>query len=108
MTLRQEKVATLIKEEVASYLSEESNRMSLITVTNATISPDLARATIYISVLPEDREEEALGFVMRQGTALRKHLKKRCSLRRIPHLDFEIDYGEKNRQRIDELSHGEK
>jgi len=104
MTERQEKVAKLIKKLSAQFLQIESSGQSLITVTNCTISPDLSKATIFISVLPEKSEEFALNFIRRKRGEMRDYIKKNTKMRVLPFLDVEIDYGEKNRQRIDELS----
>lgn len=104
MTERQEKVAKLIKKLSAQFLQIESSGQSLITVTNCTISPDLRKATIFISVLPEKSEEYAINFIKRKRSEMRDYIKKNTKMRVLPFLDAEIDYGEKNRQRIDELS----
>ncbi|MCK5285940.1 MAG: ribosome-binding factor A [Candidatus Pacebacteria bacterium] len=104
MTLRQDKVKENIRNIVAQFLETESNRTSLITVTNTNVSKDLKKATIFITVLPESGEEAALNFAKRRRKDIRNYLKKKLDMRVIPFLDFELDYGEKNRQRIDELS----
>jgi ribosome-binding factor A len=104
MTQRQEKVSQEIKEVVARFLEAESNRTSLITVTKADVSPDLKNAKIYISVLPEEKEKAALDFCKRKRSEIKHQIKKKMSLRVIPFVDVEIDKGEKNRQRIHELS----
>ncbi|MEX2028857.1 MAG: ribosome-binding factor A [Candidatus Paceibacterota bacterium] len=100
---RNEKVANYIKELTAQFLSREDNRTSLITVTSASVSPDLKRATIFITVLPNSKEKAALGFVKRKRKELRDFLKKKLEIKTIPFLDVAIDLGEKNRQKIDEL-----
>ena len=100
---RTEKVANLIKELSAQFLEREKNNTSLITVISATCSPDLKRGTIFITVLPDNKENEALGFAKRKRGELREYLKKNMRTKVIPFLDIEIDKGEKNRQRIDEL-----
>lgn len=102
-TDRKEKVANLIKELSAEFLERENNRTSLITVTSANCSPDLKRGTIYITVLPDDKEKSALEFIKRKRSDLRNYIKKRINIKNIPFLDVEIDHGEKNRQKIDEL-----
>lgn len=102
-TGRQEKVANQIKELSASFLGRENNRTSLITVTSATVSPDLKRATIFITVLPNSKESTALEFVKRKRGELREFLKKNIQIKIIPFIDVAIDQGEKNRQKIDEL-----
>ena len=103
MTQRNEKMANFIKEQAAFFLAREDNKTSLITVTSATVSPDLKRATIYITVLPDSKEKLALEFVKRKRRELREFLKKNMTTKIIPFIDILIDQGEKNRQKIDEL-----
>jgi ribosome-binding factor A len=103
MSDRTEKVANMIKEIAAQFLGRENNRTSLITVSSATASPDLKRATVFITVLPDNKEEEVLEFVKRKRSELRDLLKKSLEMKTIPFIDFAIDKGEKNRQKIDEL-----
>ena len=100
---RNDKVANLIKELGAQFLERESNNTSLITVTSSTVSPDLKRGTIFITVLPDEKETVALEFVKRKRGELREYLKKNIKIKIIPFIDIEIDRGEKNRQKIDEL-----
>ena len=103
MTQRNEKVANQIKEMAAQFLSRESNRTSLITITSVTCSPDLKYATLFITVLPDTKENNALHFVQRNLKDLREFLKKNLPIKIIPFLEVAIDLGEKNRQKIDEL-----
>ena len=103
MQARNEKVANMIKELAAEFLVRENNGTSLITVTSADASPDLKRATIFITVLPDKKEPEALEFAKRKRGELREVLKKNMEIKTIPFIDFAIDRGEHNRQKIDEL-----
>ncbi len=103
MTNRTEKVSNLVKELSASFLSRVVNNTSLITITRCTVSPDLKKGTIFFTVLPLKKEAEALEFVKRQRGELREFLKKNMNTKVVPFIDFEIDLGEKNRQKIDEL-----
>jgi ribosome-binding factor A len=100
---RNEKVANRIKELSAEFLAREGNRTSLINVIHASCSPDMKRATIYITVLPVDKEKTALEFAKRRRPELRQFLKKNMPIKIIPFIDIAIDLGEKNRQKIDEL-----
>lgn len=103
MTERNEKVANLIKELSAVFLERENNKTSLITVTSCNVSPDLKRATIFITVLPDEKESDALDFAKRKRGELRAYIKKNMQIKNIPFVDIQIDRGEKNRQKIDEL-----
>jgi len=100
---RNEKVANQIKEFTAEFLSRVNNKTSLITVTSATCSPDLKRATIFITVFPTEKEKSALEFAKRKRGELREFLKKIMTTKIIPFIDITIDLGEKHRQKIDEL-----
>lgn len=103
MTRRQEQVGELIRTLAGEYFARESNRTSLMTVTRVSLSPNLRAATVSVSVFPAGRGEEVLGFLQRHGAALRDYLKERSALKIIPHLNFELDPGEQNRERIDKL-----
>ncbi len=104
MTLRQKKVSENIKHLAAKFLQKESTGGSLITVTNADISKDLKRATIFITIFPETSEKSALDFAKRKRSDIRNYIRVKLKMKTLPFLDVEIDKGEKNRQRIDELS----
>ena len=103
MSVREEKVRELIRTVAADYLSSESNRQSLITVTDVKLSPDFRRATVFFTVFPEDKTEMALEFAKRKRSDFREFSRKKLLLRVLPVFDFAIDQGEKNRQKIDEL-----
>lgn len=100
---RKEKVSNLVKEIAAEFLGRENNRTSLITVTHANVSPDLKKGTIYITVLPAKKEAEVIEFCKRKRSEFRDFLKKNMQTKTVPFVDFAIDEGEKNRQKIDEL-----
>jgi ribosome-binding factor A len=60
-------------------------------------------ATIYFTVFPEDQENTALDFLKRKRTEFKEFVKEKALLGRVPFFDFQIDLGEKNRQRIEEI-----
>lgn len=101
---RQEQVSQLLAHLAGDFLERESNRSSLLTVTRAELSENYKSIVIYFSVLPESEEKPALNFAKRQRTAFRDYVKKHSRLHPIPNIDFELDYGEKNRLRLDELT----
>lgn len=101
---RQIQVSETLAHLAADYFARESNRLALITVTRADVSPDLKNVIIFFSVLPEQYEESVLHFTRRNRTDFREYIKKHAAMRFLPNVDFEIDYGEKNRQRIDYLT----
>ena len=100
---RNEKIKNGVKELAALYIEKEAGPTSLITVTRVVLLEDSKRAIIMISVLPKEKEKAAYGFVKRNLSELRKNIAKNLRINPIPFLDVEIDEGEKNRQRIDDL-----
>jgi ribosome-binding factor A len=105
---RQLKVSGELRNMSADFFERESNGASLMTITRCTISRDLKYATIFISVLPVEKEEAAIHFAKRMRPDLRTYVKKRWKSKVIPFFEVEIDYGEKNRQHIDDLMRHEK
>lgn len=100
---RNEKIKENIRELSALFIEKEAGISSLITVTRVLLSEDGKRATIMVSVLPREKENAAYGFIKRNLGQLRKHISKNLRINPIPFLDVQIDEGEKNRQKIDEL-----
>lgn len=103
-TQKHNRLAEYIREVAAEYLARESNRDSLITVTGVDLSERETGARILISVLPTEKEADALEFVQRKTNDLRLYFMKKVKIRRAPRFSFDIDLGEKNRQRLDEIS----
>ena len=103
MGLKHDKVKALVQELAAEFVERESDKTSLITVTRADISKDFRKSTIFITVYPDKSEESALNFLKRKRSLFREKIIKNTGLRIIPFFDFEIDEGEKSRQRLDEL-----
>ncbi|HET8575150.1 MAG TPA: ribosome-binding factor A [Candidatus Paceibacterota bacterium] len=102
-----ERKSEQIRRLAGEFIQEESSGLSLITVTRVGGDDHLRKATVFVTILPESSEEEALHFLKRKRGEFREHVKKHSRFKSIPFFDFEIDRGEKNRQRIDEISHEE-
>lgn len=100
---QKERIGEILLRHAAEFLSRESNRLSLITVTGLRSTDKIGHVTFLVSIYPEEREAEALGFLMRERGKLRRYIKEHVRLRRIPHLEFEIDRGEKHRRSIDDI-----
>ncbi len=90
------------------FFQRESSGASMITVTRTDVSKDMKHGTIFISVLPENKEEAAINFAKRMRSELRHYVMKRLPVKVIPFFEVEIDYGEKNRLHVDELLRKEK
>lgn len=97
------RAAELLAHEAASFIVQEAGPQSLITVTRALISSHGDRATIFVSIFPDDQIRPALAFLERQREEFSDHLKTHTRLKPLPRITFMLDDGEKNRQHLDEL-----
>lgn len=102
-TQRLEKINKELRKHIASFVERESNKTSLVTVTRCQVTSDLKNVTVFISVLPVEREDQAVSFLSRRKWDARDYVKKHMTMRIIPFVEFVIDHGEKNRQNIDQL-----
>lgn len=102
---RQSKVAEELAHHAADFLARTMKAGgALVTVTRANIAPNLKNITVFVSILPKTREEEMLKGLKRLRTDFHDYLKVKTVLRDVPTVDFTLDFGEENRQRIDELT----
>ncbi|MDB5265774.1 MAG: Ribosome-binding factor [Parcubacteria group bacterium] len=93
-------------ELAAKYIAREAGRSTLITPLRADISPDRKNATIFVSVFPDSDSDHALAFLKRHKDLFRNSLKRTARLAILPYITWELDYGEKNRQRLEEVTRG--
>lgn len=101
---KDEKFASLLLQFAGEYFSIESNKDSLMTITKAEIFNRGKRAIVFFTVLPREKEIAALDFAKRRKRDFRQFVMSKKSFGFTPQIDFAIDLGELNRQRIDELS----
>lgn len=102
-TQRQLQIEQQVLGITQDFFQRESSGASMITVTRTEVSRDMKHGTIFISVLPENKEEAAINFAKRMRSDLRYFVMKRLPVKVIPFFEVEIDYGEKNRLHVDEL-----
>jgi ribosome-binding factor A len=101
-----ERLERALRDGVAAFLAREANRTSLITITRVEYQKRANRATVQLTVLPEHALPAVLDYLHRREHDLRMFLDTQIKIGRLPHFHFILDIGEKNRQRIDQLSTG--
>ncbi|HEY5252411.1 MAG TPA: 30S ribosome-binding factor RbfA [Acidimicrobiales bacterium] len=87
---RTARVNQVLREVVADALERQSDiddRLRLITVTSVDTTPDLRRATVYLSSLSEDAAEA----LATQRVALQRQIGREVRLKRTPLLEFAPD-----------------
>jgi ribosome-binding factor A len=105
-TRRQQRVAEQVRHELSKMIEHEVEdpRLAMISLTDATISPDLRDASIYVSSLQGEavRDEVLAGLEAARGF-LRRGLGVRLKLRVVPNLHFHWDKSLETGDRISQL-----
>jgi ribosome-binding factor A len=104
-TLRQKKVASLIKDELSRLLIEgiQDSTSGLITVTRVEMTPDLKTAHVYLSIFGCKEKETILDLLNRKTAYLRKSIASKVKLKYNPMLFFSYDPGPDYETKIDKL-----
>ncbi|MCU0531015.1 MAG: 30S ribosome-binding factor RbfA [Syntrophales bacterium] len=107
---RADRVADLIKLEIAEILRREAHdpRIANITVTDVKLTDDLRSARIYVVELGKDRMSDEVGQGLAKAKGfLKRELGKRLQLRYVPELSFFYDpsfeYGSKIEKLLKEI-----
>lgn len=89
----------IVGEEVAALSDPRIN--GLVTVTGVRVSPDIAQATVFYSVLEGENEEEAREGLQSAAGRIQGSVGAQTRLRRTPRLRFEPDPVVETATRID-------
>ncbi len=100
---KSEKLSSLLEHMAAEFIQRENPTSALITVTGSKLSDSKRNIDILISVLPETEEKKALEALGRLKKGLSQYIETHAKIGRMPSVDFKIDLGEKNRQRIEDI-----
>jgi len=91
---RRLQVATLLQRTLQERLVKGLNDpryRGMVSILEVRISPDLAEATVFVSVLPAERGPLTLAALQHARGHLAGHLLKATRLRRVPKLQFRLD-----------------
>lgn len=102
--IKRGKTGEIIHRLAAEFVRDEASPSSLLTITRVELSPTGKEVKVFFTTLPESQEDTALKFLIRKTPDFKRYVRDESRIGIIPHIDFKIDYGERNRQRLDELS----
>lgn len=96
MSIRTERVASVLKSDIAEILQLDYQFNAILTVTNVRLSPDLMQAHVYLSIYDgknEDFSSELFALIKEKTPEIRKKLASRIrhQVRRIPEIHFHPD-----------------
>ncbi len=101
MPHRPEQISEVIKQELNNFLIKEAEPPinTLITITEAAVTPDLEQAWVKVSILPINQTGLVLRFLTRQLSGMNRYLQRHVRLRKIPKIEFKVDdYALKHRK----------
>jgi ribosome-binding factor A len=91
---RMQRVRNLLRAEISTVMLRrlKDPRVSMATITDIDVAPDLKSARVYVSVYGErPHQEEAIEGLKSAAGFIRAELMKTLDLRPMPHLEFELD-----------------
>ena len=107
MRIRPEKVAHLMRREVADILERklrDPGLVSTVTVTDVQVTHDLSFAKIFVTVLGDQAARGQAMEALKRATGFVRHeLGDRLDLREVPELRFEYDVSLDRGHRVEDL-----
>lgn len=104
--LRANRVAEQMKKELGDIITRKLKdpRVGFVTVTDVEVTGDLQQATVYVSVLGNEKQKEdtILGLMKARGF-IRSEIGKRIRLRKTPEIMFEYDVALEYGNRIEDI-----
>lgn len=105
MKIRDQKIGDALKHAAGEFIQRNSNMTSLITVSRVELEDRGGKATIFVTVFPDDKSKSkaALDMLKRKRSEFRDFIPERIRVGRIPFCDFELDPSAKLLRTIESL-----
>lgn len=113
MSERTARLDELLREEISAIIGREiaDPRIGFVTVTSVDVAPDLAHATVWVSVIGDARTRRTSVRALGRAMPFVRHRLGSLRLKRIPELhvreDDTAERGTRVLRILDELEHGE-
>lgn len=111
MSLRSERVGEQLKKEISEIINQKlkNPNVGFVTVTEVEVTGDLSLASVYVTVLGEEKaRKKSLEGLEKSKGFIKSEIAHRMDLRIVPDLKFKydesIDYGNKIERMIAELN----
>ena len=106
MSTRTERMADLIREEISRMLLRDLRdpRLGFVTLTGASVSPDLRQVRVFVSVLGDQAAREGSLKALRSAAGfIQRTLFRNLNLRYAPNLSFAFDDSLEKGDRIERV-----
>ncbi len=93
--IRAARMAEMLREQISDILQHHLSdpRLSWVSVVRVELSPDMSHAKVFISVLGDERAQEASLRVLHHArAAVRAELAHRIRVRKVPDVIFRADH----------------
>ena len=91
---RYQRVTSLLQEQLNKVILREMEFAgALVTVTEVQVQKDLDYADVYVSVIPNDREQEIFKMLVEKQKYLEHVLFKKINIKPMPVIRFLLDKG---------------
>ena len=101
--IKSQRETASLKRAIAEFVALESNRSSLITVTNVELLNRGKIARVSLTVFPDHQEPAVLDFLNRKKRDIGDFLKKKIMIGFLPKVMFRIDQGQKSSESVFEI-----
>ena len=104
MANKQERIATLIRKNIAEIIQMElkNPHLGFVSIPEVKVSKDFSVAKVYVSFFNEKEEKEGMEVLEHSKGFIRSSLAKKLDIRRCPELTFVLDDGYKREERINQ------
>jgi len=104
-THRPLRVGSLIQEELGRILLRELDLESgvLVTISSIEVSPDLASAKVFISVIPKETGGGIMKTLNESRGKFQHFLNHKMNIKPMPRIEFERDFGLEKAANIEKL-----
>ena len=103
---RTRRVAELIRRALADIIRDRlpDRGLGLLSITATEVTRDLSRATVFISLLGEEEDQERVTKILNEeSSALRHELSRTLNLRHTPEIKFRYDLSIERGARLSRL-----
>jgi len=106
MSIRTERLASVIKQDLGTILQKHYQHDSIITVTKVDVTDDLMIAKVFISIMAPGRDKkDVFAYIEQNDVEIRKKLasKIKHQVRRIPEIHLFLDETAEYVEKMDRL-----
>ena len=103
---RTRRVAELIRRALADIIRDQlpDHGLGLLSITATEVTRDLSRATVFISLLGEEEDQERVTKILNEeSSVLRYELSRTLNLRHTPEIQFRYDLSIERGARLSRL-----